>query len=113
MRWPSVPPLRPLPFPREVAQAGLVVGRRRRDAPRRMRRRRAVIRAVLLIGLAAAAFAAGIITATAPGRAERRLVTRYVTAWAHGDYAQMYSLLDSASRGHLSLPQLIRAYRNA
>jgi peptidoglycan glycosyltransferase len=40
-------------------------------------------------------------------------VTRYVTAWAHGDYARMYSLLDSASRAHLSLPQLTAAYRNA
>ena len=45
-----------------------------------------------------AAFAAVIVLATGPGRAERQLVTRYVTAWEHGDYGRMYALLDPASR---------------
>ncbi|HEY3728366.1 MAG TPA: penicillin-binding transpeptidase domain-containing protein [Solirubrobacteraceae bacterium] len=52
--------------------------------------------------LAAAAFAAGAVLATGPGRAERQLVTRYVTSWQHRDYAQMYSMLDSASRSATS-----------
>jgi peptidoglycan glycosyltransferase len=55
-----------------------------------------------LIGLAAAAFAAGALWSMAPGRAERHLVTRYVTAWQRNDYAQMYGLLDSPSRAHTS-----------
>jgi cell division protein FtsI/penicillin-binding protein 2 len=48
--------------------------------------------------LAAAAFAAGAVLATAPGRAERHLVSQYVDAWEHTDYARMYQLLDKSSR---------------
>jgi cell division protein FtsI/penicillin-binding protein 2 len=48
--------------------------------------------------LAAAAFAAGAVIATAPGRAERQTVVRYANAWARGDYATMYALLDRSSR---------------
>jgi peptidoglycan glycosyltransferase len=52
--------------------------------------------------LAVIAFAAGAVWATVPGRAERRLVTRYVTAWEHDEYGQMYRLLDPASRRRTS-----------
>ena len=62
--------------------------------------------------VAVMAFGAGLATATGPGRAERRLVARYVTAWTHGDYEHMYSLLD-ARRGGRSGPQFVAAYRAA
>jgi cell division protein FtsI/penicillin-binding protein 2 len=55
-------------------------------------------RALPIIGLAAAAFAGGAVLATAPGRAERQTVIRYVSAWEHRDYAGMYSQLDRGSR---------------
>jgi cell division protein FtsI/penicillin-binding protein 2 len=60
------------------------------------------MRAVPIAALAAAAFAAGAVLATGPGRAERDLVTRYVTSWERGDYAGMYTLLDPVSRSATS-----------
>jgi cell division protein FtsI/penicillin-binding protein 2 len=66
------------------------------------RRRRLLTRAVPLVAVAIAAFAAGAVVATGPGRAERRLVTNYVTAWQHHNYRQMYELLDPADRAHLT-----------
>ena len=54
------------------------------------------------MGVAATALAAGIVTATAPGRAEHQLVTQYVHDWARGDYAGMYALLDADSRKRMS-----------
>jgi peptidoglycan glycosyltransferase len=55
-----------------------------------------------MAAVAAVAFVAGALWATQPGRAERRLVTRYVAAWQRDDYSQMYGLLDAASRAHTS-----------
>jgi penicillin-binding protein A len=52
--------------------------------------------------VAAAAFAAGALLATQPGRDEHRMVLGYVRAWAHHDVVQMYSLLDSASKAKTS-----------
>jgi penicillin-binding protein A len=63
--------------------------------------------------VAVLAFGAGIVIATGPGRAERRLVSSYVTAWEHGDYQHMYSLLDKTSRRRLSEPQFVAAYKTA
>jgi cell division protein FtsI/penicillin-binding protein 2 len=57
---------------------------------------------VPLVAIAAGAFAAGIIIETGPARAERALVTTYVTAWRQGDYATMYGLLDPRSRAGLT-----------
>jgi peptidoglycan glycosyltransferase len=57
-----------------------------------------------VILLAIAAFAAGALFATQPGRDEHRMVLRYVHAWAQDDVAQMYSLLDSRSRARTSEP---------
>jgi cell division protein FtsI/penicillin-binding protein 2 len=68
---------------------------------------------VPLVVLAAAAFAAGALVATAPGRAEHRLVTNYVDAWARGDFSQMYGLLDPASRTHISEGRFVAAYQQA
>jgi cell division protein FtsI/penicillin-binding protein 2 len=63
-----------------------------------------------LAGVAVVAFAAGLETAIAPERAERRLVTRFVSAWSRSDYPRMYALLDPASRSRLTLAQLTDAY---
>jgi cell division protein FtsI/penicillin-binding protein 2 len=65
---------------------------------------------VPLIVLAAAAFAAGLLVAGSTGQAERRLVTDYVHAWAHDDYARMYALLDARSRDALSEAQFASRY---
>jgi penicillin-binding protein A len=61
-----------------------------------------VTRGLPVAGLAAVAFAAGAVFASGRGQAERQLVTRYVNAWEHGDVAEMYSMLDAASRAHSS-----------
>jgi len=63
--------------------------------------------------LAAAAFVVGVVIATAPGRDERQLVTRYVTAWAQSDYRAMYSMLDDESRSRVSESQFESDYRAA
>jgi len=70
-------------------------------------------RAAPLGGVAVLAFAAGVVASTAPARAERHLVSRYVGAWANGDYPRMYKLLDPASRQRLSEAQFAAAYRTA
>jgi peptidoglycan glycosyltransferase len=91
-----------------------VGGSRRPVRPRRQpRRRRLLTRALPLLAVAVVAFVIGAVIATAPGREERHLVSEYVTAWEHGNYARMYVLLDTASRDRLSLAQLIAAYRTA
>jgi peptidoglycan glycosyltransferase len=84
------------------------VGRRpglRRDD----RRRKLVRRAAPLAALAVVAFAAGLVLAGGPGRAERQLVTQYVDSWTRGDYVHMYSLLDTASRRRLTQAQFVQA----
>ncbi|HWF34687.1 MAG TPA: penicillin-binding transpeptidase domain-containing protein [Solirubrobacteraceae bacterium] len=65
------------------------------------------------MALAVAAFAAGLLTATGPARAERALVTSYVTAWRHADFATMYGLLDSRSRARVTLASFRAAYASA
>ncbi len=86
------------------------VRRRRR---RRSRRWRLFTRLIPLALIAAAAFAFGVIQATAPGRAERKLVNNYVTAWVQGNYAKMYSLIDPGQRTTISEPQFVSAYHDA
>ncbi len=61
--------------------------------------------------MAVAAFAAGVVLASQTGDAERQTVTSYVTAWQHGNVAQMYSLLDSASRQRVSETRFADAVR--
>ncbi|MGZ4273592.1 MAG: penicillin-binding transpeptidase domain-containing protein [Solirubrobacteraceae bacterium] len=63
--------------------------------------------------LAVAAFAAGALWATQPGHAERVMVTRYVTAWGRADFAQMYALLDRASRAHMTESRFARTLETA
>jgi cell division protein FtsI/penicillin-binding protein 2 len=92
----------------------MVVGERPRVRRRRRRGQRwRLLRLVPLVLIAGGAFAFGAITATAPGRAERKLVTKYVTAWTHGDYSQMYTLLDPATRAQMSEAQFVDEYRMA
>ncbi len=89
-------------------------GSRRPVRPRRRgRRRRLLTRALPLLAIGIVAFVIGAVIATAPSRAERHLVSEYVTAWEHGNYARMYVLLDPASRASMSLAQLISAYHAA
>jgi hypothetical protein len=71
---------------------------------RRGRRQRLYTRTLPLLLIAAGAFAIGVFIATGSGRAERALVTRYVRAWARGDFRLMYSLLGRASRQSISEP---------
>jgi penicillin-binding protein A len=70
-------------------------------------------RAVPLVAIAVGAFAAGLAVSTDPGRAERQLVTRYVRAWTRGDYAGMYSRLDSSSQLRITEARFSAAYRDA
>jgi peptidoglycan glycosyltransferase len=90
-----------------------MVARGPRPARRGVRRRRVLRRAIPITGLAAVAFAAGAVWATEPGRAERHLVTRYVTAWERNDFAQMYGLLDSSSRRRTSPSRFADELRGA
>src|ERR1700722_11754368 len=94
-------------------EAGVIAARGPRPARRRGRRRRLLTRTVPIAGVAVAAFAAGAVLATAPERAERHLVTRYVTAWEHADYAAMYGMLDPGSRRSTSEPTFVADLRNA
>ena len=90
-----------------------MVGERPGAPHRSARRKRLLTRAAPIGGIAVLAFAVGVVAATAPGRAERRLATRYVSAWAHGDFPKMYSMLDSASRQQTTEAQFVAAYRAA
>ncbi|HLI59429.1 MAG TPA: penicillin-binding transpeptidase domain-containing protein [Solirubrobacteraceae bacterium] len=82
---------------------GPTVARSRSAArPRHSRRRRLLTRTGPVVVLALGAFAAGVAVGSAPGRAERRLVERYVTLWTRGDPADMYRLLDSESRARVT-----------
>ncbi len=70
-------------------------------------------RAAPLGGVAVLAFAAGAVDGTSSGRAERQLVTRYVSAWEHEDYPRMYNLLDRGSRRGISQRRFVAAYERA
>jgi transpeptidase family protein/penicillin-binding protein len=85
-----------------VIESSVIVARRPRPRRRRARRRKLLTRGIPIVAVAGAAFAAGAILATGPGRAERHLVTQYVTAWEHSDYPKMYQLLDASSRRQTS-----------
>jgi cell division protein FtsI/penicillin-binding protein 2 len=63
--------------------------------------------------VAIAALVLGAIVATAPGRAEHQLVTRYVNAWADRDYAHMYALLDDTSRKRITESHFAAAFEAA
>jgi cell division protein FtsI/penicillin-binding protein 2 len=76
-------------------------------------RRQRLLRARPLALAAVLAFALGAYIAASGGGAERQLVTNYVEAWAHSDYARMYSMLDRSSRLRMTEGQFVAAYRAA
>ena len=78
-----------------------------------LRRHRLLTRGAPLAVIAGVAFAGGVVIALAPGKSERRLVTRYVTAWSHGDFARMYGMLDASSRRKISASRFASDYRSA
>jgi cell division protein FtsI/penicillin-binding protein 2 len=79
----------------------------------RRRRRRLLTRAAPLAIVAVAAFVAGAIIASSPGRAERRVVTQYAQDWTRRDYRGMYALLNSESRAHMSQRKFSGVYADA
>ena len=97
----------------QTALIGVGLRRRRLRHYRRQRRRWRLLRAIGLVAVAAAAFTAGALMATAPGRAEQHLVSSYTTAWSQRDYARMYDLLDVKSRSRVSERRFAAAYRRA
>jgi hypothetical protein len=80
---------------------------------RRARNRRLATRLAPLIAIAAVAFAIGILTANGSGRAERQLESNYLRAWAAGDYARMYSLLDPTSQQRVNEAQFATDFQGA
>jgi penicillin-binding protein A len=97
----------------KVADSGVIVAGRPRPRGRRGRRQRLLTRALPVGVLAIAAFAAGALWSTRPGHEERQMVTRYVTAWQHRDFAQMYALLDRPSKLEMSESRFARAVETA
>ncbi|HXE46538.1 MAG TPA: penicillin-binding transpeptidase domain-containing protein [Conexibacter sp.] len=78
------------------------------------RRRRLVRRGLpLLAGAGALAVAAGLLLGGGAGAAERATAQRFATAWARGDYARMYALLDEPARARSSFAAFAAAYRDA
>ncbi len=77
------------------------------------RRRRLLTRAAPLLAIAIGAFAVGVVVASGPGRAERHLVSEYVSAWTRRDYPRMYALLSETSRRRITESGFAAAYRKA
>jgi penicillin-binding protein A len=90
----------------------VIVGGRSRPQGRR-RRRRLLTRALPVLVLAGVAFAAGAVLAMRPGHEERQMVTRYVRAWTHSDFAAMFALLDRPSRQATTESRFARALETA
>lgn len=88
------------------------LGRRRpRLGSHRDRRQGRRIVSVLALGAVAFLIAALLTGGGAPPT--RALVSRFVAAWAKGDYAAMYEDIDPASKRDLSLSQFSSTYRHA
>jgi peptidoglycan glycosyltransferase len=84
----------------------------RPSAPRE-RRRRFAGRALPLLGVAIAAFAAGAVIGALHEGPQRKVAQRFLSAWARGDYPAMYSQLAPAARDQISLRRFTRAYERA
>jgi peptidoglycan glycosyltransferase len=82
-------------------------------AKRRARRRR-LRRARLVGAIAIAAFVAGLIVGANPSPSySHTLAARFVAAWAHGNYATMYTTITPAARHELTARAFAAAYREA
>ena len=77
------------------------------------RRRKLLTRSVPVLIIAAAAFVFGARVATGPGRAERHLVTGYVSAWSRGDLHSMYGMLDAGSRARVTESAFVAEVKRA
>ncbi|HET8953340.1 MAG TPA: penicillin-binding transpeptidase domain-containing protein [Solirubrobacteraceae bacterium] len=66
-----------------------------------------------LLAFAAAAFVVGIVLGSRHEPSERRVAARFATAWEHGDYATMHSLLTEKARSRYPLRRFQRAYERA
>ncbi len=96
-----------------VVSVGATAVGRRPPVRHEGRRRRLLTRAVPLGLIAVLAFVAGVVSATAPGRAERQLVREYVRAWQRGDIPAMYALLDPGSRHRIAEAQFAAVLQTA
>ena len=83
---------------------------RRHQAPRRSR---VLHRLTPLLAFAGIAFAIGIVIGSRHEPSERRLATRFASAWERGDYATMHSLLTERARAEYPLRRFSRAYARA
>ena len=62
--------------------------------------------------IAAIAVAVVLVINAESARSERHLVTGYVQQWAAGNYGDMYTMLDQASRQSITQSQFASAYRH-
>jgi peptidoglycan glycosyltransferase len=77
------------------------------------RRSRRLRRLIPLLVLAAGAFAGGLIAGGRHEPAERRVATRFASAWEREDYAAMYATLTPDAQRAMSVTRFARAYRRA
>jgi peptidoglycan glycosyltransferase len=81
--------------------------------PTTSRRRRRLRRLLPLLVLAVGAFLGGLVAGVRHEPAERRLASRFVTAWERGDYGTMHALLTPEAQAANSVTRFARAYRRA
>ncbi len=92
---------------------GSPYSRRSRKRRKPTRRHRLLTHTVApLLVVAVAAYLVGSYLAGGSGRSERTLVARYLTAWEHGDYGEMYAMLSSSSKRALSETAFGNDYAN-
>ncbi len=86
-----------------------------RFSPSDVERRRRLLHRGLpaLVGAAALAVVLGVLVGGGAGGTERATARRFASAWARGDYARMYGLLDAAARARTSFQDFAAAYRDA
>jgi Penicillin binding protein transpeptidase domain/NTF2-like N-terminal transpeptidase domain/Penicillin-binding Protein dimerisation domain len=79
------------------------------------RRRQRLHRMRAIAALAAVAFVTGILVGAAhtSSPSSHKLATRFVSAWARGNYAGMYADIDATSRREVSQSDFVRDYEAA
>src|SRR6266545_7119221 len=84
----------------------------RRRPPQR-RSRLLAFRALPLLAVAVVAFGVGVVAGARHETPDRRIASRFVAAWARGDYAAMHELLAPARRDAVKPRRFLKAYRDA